>query len=87
MQEPSLFRAFSASLNYQPTQSLKGWLLLSAPPNYLRALLKIAPTLAAGECHVVDVLHDSWCACWRGAGCDCDPELIVHREAGDDDPR
>ena len=55
--------------------------------NYFRQVLKLAPTLPPGACYVIDVLHDSWCSSWSGGTCDCDPELVVHREAGDDEPR
>jgi hypothetical protein len=43
--------------------------------NYLRALLKIAPTLPAGFV-TINVLHDDWCAFFAGGACDCDPELV-----------
>ena len=59
---------------------------MTPPPNYLRALLKIAPVLPAGLV-TVEVLHDAWCARYRGRRCNCDPELVVHRDPADDDPR
>ena len=60
---------------------------MSTVPNYLRDVLKVLPTLTPGTGTVIEVLHDSWCAHYRGRPCDCDRELVVHREAADDDPR
>ena len=60
---------------------------MTAAPNYLRQIVKILPTLTPGTGTVVDVLHDNWCSSWTGGVCDCDPELVVHREEADDDPR
>ena len=48
-------------------------------PNYLRALLAGGWEVSPGEMVDVEIRHDDWCAHWRGAPCDCEPELTMRR--------
>jgi len=48
--------------------------------NYLPAVLRYAQRvhLSAGGCesggeHLIQVLHDDWCAFFQGRACNCDP--------------
>jgi len=45
-------------------------------PNYLKKISATAQQLQlAPGLHIVQVLHDDWCAIWRDGECNCEPEV------------
>lgn len=50
-------------------------------PNYLTALFRIAEsgTLRPGA-HIANVMHDGWCAIFRGKPCNCNPTISTTEE-------
>jgi len=46
-------------------------------PNYLRKLryLYACGALPPGSLHMIDILHDGWCAHYQGHPCNCNPDV------------
>ena len=53
-----------------------------ATDNYLKKLARVLRTLQLPQGSVTHVFiaHDSWCRFWRGARCNCQPELRISRD-------
>jgi hypothetical protein len=54
-------------------------------PNFLRKLryLYRLGALPVGAVHMVDILHDGWCAHFEGRPCDCDPIVKLKYSVAD----
>jgi hypothetical protein len=37
--------------------------------------------VAEGSYNDIEFLHDHWCGIYRGKECNCDPDVVLHREA------
>lgn len=50
--------------------------------NYLEELARVLRSLELppGSLTHVFVAHDDWCAFWRSARCNCNPELRISRD-------
>lgn len=51
-------------------------------PNYLPEVLAAARSTPRGQVRHVHVYHDAWCAVFRGGVCNCNPQVVVVKEAG-----
>ncbi|MFW6388913.1 MAG: hypothetical protein ACOCY9_03295 [Desulfohalobiaceae bacterium] len=56
--------------------------------NYLSKLFDAVGELPKGQVNHLTVLHDDYCAIWKGGACNCDPEVVKGKpedfEAGKD---
>ena len=46
---------------------------------YHEKLAALAASMNEGGVHLINVMHDDWCAIWKGGPCDCNPDVEVRK--------